>query len=452
VVIHSIIFTNVLKSIIYAMRDDDEDETYIEKYIESITGGMMDDLNALNYIPLVRDVWSIAQGYDVERADMAIVADAVDALNQVIKNASKDTSDMTEEELIEFDKKVTEANWKLVESLSAFLGIPVKNIRREIMAVIDHAKIASANAGMTTATSAWEAIIESIPFMSGSKSKQDKLYNAIVSGDKDYLDRLKGTYKTEDAYNTAVRKALRENDPRIREAAQARYDGNIEEYKRIFREIQKEGKFSFDEIMDAVNSEENAIKNKLEPDKVTSSYAASDFVEAVSMGDTGTAAAAKDDIIATHVANGKTQAEAEKAFASAVATSTHDAYSSGLLDEAGAKNMLIEYADMDEEEAASKVSYWAFCEEHPGYDLSESNVNDYLEFAEPENISLDVFVRYINGTKGLADIKDEWGDVEVSKRDQVLEVIDSLPLTWQQKDALYLAHGYSENTIWDVPW
>ena len=456
VVIHSIIFTNVLKSIIYAMRDDDEDETYIEKYIEAIAGGMMDDFNALNYIPLVRDVWSVAQGYDVERADMAIVADAVDALNKVIQNGFKDTEDMTEEELIEFDKKCTEANWKLVESLAAFLGIPMKNIRREINSVFDHAKIASANAGMTTAASVWDtisdAVIDSIPFMSAKQSKTDKLYGAILSGDKTYLDRLKATYKTDSAYESAVRKALRENDPRIHAAAQARYDGNTEEYKRIFREIRDEGVFNWDQIMDAINSEENAIKNKLDPEKVTSTYSTSDFVQAVSMGDTEVASAAMDEIIATYVANGKTQAEAESAFASAVATSTHDAYSAGLLDEAGAENMLVEYAGKDEEEAASKVSYWAFMDDHPGYNLSESNVNDYREFAEPANISLDVFTQYINGTKGLETKYDAWGDVEVTKREQVLEVIDSLPLTWQQKDALYLAAGYAESEIWDVPW
>ena len=114
--------------------------------------------------------------------------------------------------------------------------------------------------------------------------------------------------------------------------------------------------------------------------------------------------------------------------------------------------MLMEYADMDEEEAASRVNYWAFMEDHPGYDLSESNVNKYQEFAEPAGIDLDVFTQYVEGTKGIETIKDEWGDVELSVRDQVLEVIDSLPLTWQQKDALYLAAGYSEDKIWDVPW
>jgi hypothetical protein len=460
VVIHGIVFTSMLKSLIYAMRDDDEDETYIEKYIEAMTGSMLDDFWFLNYIPIARDVWSLAQGYDVERADMAIVSDFLDAVNRAYKNATTDKEGMTEEELIEFDKKVTDANWKLVETLASFFGIPVKNIRREIDAAIDHAKIASANAGKTTAQSTWDtiggAVIDSLPDFLAPKAatKTDKLYDAIISGDKAYLDRLKSTYKTDDAYTNAIRKALRENDPRIHEAAQARYDGKTEEYKRIFREIKNEGKFSFDDIMSAVNSEVTKIRNGVEPEKVTSSYTASGFVESVVLGDTKNAQAMREDIIAAKVANGKTQEEAEKEFKTDVATGIGNAYSSGLLDQARAEEMLMEYAGKDEEEAASRVSYWAFCEKHPKYKdvFTESHVAKYHEFAEPAEIPVEVYAQYITGTKGLETIKDEWGDVEVSKREQVLEVIDSLPLTWQQKDALYLAHGYSENTIWDVPW
>jgi hypothetical protein len=389
---------------------------------------------------------------------MAIVSDVLDAINSVVKNATTQTEDMTEEQLAEFDKKVTEANWKLVESVASFFGIPVKNIRREIEGVLDHARIAHANAGQTTAQSVWDkvydAVIDSIPFMQVKNTKQDKLYDAIISGDKAYLERLKGTYKTEDAYQSAVRKALRENDPRIHEAAQAKYEGRTEDYKRIFREIQKEGKFSFDDIMSAVNSEESKIRNGLEPEKVTSDYTANGYVEAIAMGNATEAQAMKDDIIATKVANGKTQEEAEKEFKSSVSTGIGNAYSSGLLDEAQAEKMLMEYADMDEEDAVSRVDYWAFKEAHPKYKdvFTESNVAKYHEFAEPADISVDVYAQFITGTKGLTDIKDEWGDVEVTKREQVLEVIDSLPLTWQQKDALYLAAGYSESKIWDVPW
>jgi hypothetical protein len=340
--------------------------------------------------------------------------------------------------------------------------VPVKNVRRDGLAIVNGIKTVSKDVTERDVSwrSFWDkvgsAVKDTIPFLAWTKdkAKADKLYDAIVSGDKAYLGRIKSTYKTDSSYQSAVRKALRENDSRIHDAAQARYDGNTEEYKRIFREIQKEGKFSFDDIMSAVNSEESKIRNGVEPDKVTSQYSASGFVESVILGDTKTAQAMKEDIIATKVANGKTQEEAEQEFTSAVSTGIRDAFYSGLLDEAGAEKMLLEYADKDEEEVASKVSYWAFCEENPEYKdvFSESNVKDYREFAEPENISLDVFAQYINGTKGLTTKYDEWGDVEVTKREQVLEVIDSLPLTWQQKDALYLAAGYAEDKIWDVPW
>ena len=458
-VTYSIIFNNVLKAMVYAMRDDDEDETYIEKYLAAVAGGMMDDFNPLNYIPVVRDAWSKARGYDVERPDVAIIADAIEAVQAIAKVKGKDTEGMTDAEIAELDKKMTEANWKLVGSIAAFFGIPAKNIYREIEGVIDHARIASKNAGMTTADSLWDKVSEevlgSIPFISSKKAKAEKLYDAIISGDTKYLERMKGTYKTEDAYQNAVRKALRENDPRIHEAAQARYDGNTEEYKRIFREIKNEGKFTFDDIMSVINSEESAIKKGVDPEKATSDYTANGYVEAIAMGNVTEAQAMKDDIIDTKVANGKTQEEAEKEFASAVATGIGEAYSSGLLDKAGAEKMLVEYADKDEEEAASKVSYWSFLDAHPEYDqykLSEANVNDYQEFAEPAEIPMEVYVQFRDGTKGLESIKDEWGDVEVTKREQVLEVIDSLPLTWQQKDALYLAAGYSEDKIWDVPW
>ena len=464
VVIHSIIFTNLLKSLIYAMRDDDEDETYIEKYIEAVTGNIMSDFNPLNYIPVARDVWSIAQGYDVERSDMAIVADALDALDGVLKNAAKaaEKEDMTEEELIEFDKKVTEANWKLVESLASFFGIPVKNIRREIDAIFDHAKIASANAGQFTKQSIddtiYEAVIDSIPFMSSKKeSKQDKLYDALVSGDKTYVDRLKAGYKDEDAYNSDVRKVLRENDPRIHEAALAYYNGNLAEYKRIFKEIRNDDKrniIGFDNTMEAVMSEVSAIKGELEGKTESSAYSATDFVNAILVGNADLALTMKEDIISYKVAHGSTQKEAEESFFESVSTSTRNAFDSGLLDETGTEKMLQEYTDMDEEEAVSKVDYWSFIKAHPQFrgDLSEAQVEKYHEFAEPAEIPLDVFVQYLEGTSGLADIKDEWGDVVKSKREQVLEVIDSLPLTWQQKDALYLAANYAESKIWDVPW
>ena len=458
VLVHSIIFTGVLKSLIYAMRDDDEDETYIEKYIESLTGSLMDDFNLLNYIPIARDVWSVAQGYDVERADMAIVADAISALNKVIKTATTDRDGMTEDELVELDKKLTEASWTLAESLAAFVGIPMKNIRREINAMIDHAKIASANAGKTTAMSTWdtisEAVIDSIPFM-GGKSKTDKLYAAIIEGDTEYTNRLKATYKTEDSYHTAVRKALRENDPRIKEAAQAHINGDPSKRVSIAKQIIADS-FILDDVVAAINTEINAMTTSdsgSDTKKGKGVYTSADIAIEAANGDWASVSAIKDDIIQTAQKNGKTKDEAEDAFVSTVQSNAKEAYFAGTLNDEAANRLLVEYAGKDEDEAAETVRYWAFCRDNPAYkDFSKATVGDYYEFAEPAGISVDVYAQFINGTKGLADIKDEWGDVVKSKREQVLEVIDSLPITWQQKDALYLAAGYAESKIWDVPW
>ena len=459
VLVHSIIFTGVMKSIIYAMRDDDEDETYIEKYIESLTGSLMDDFNPLNYIPIARDVWSVAQGYDVERADMAIVSDAIGALNKVIKAATTDREDLTEDELIELDKKVTEASWNLVESLAAFAGIPVKNIRREINALIDHARIAKDNAGKTTSMSTWdsisEAVIGSIPFMSGGKSKVDKLYAAITEGDATYVERIKNTYKDEDAYHNAVRKALRENDARIKEAAMAQINGDPSERVRIAKQIIADiGKEYFDDVISAINSEISALTpdNGDPAGKVKGMYKIADFVTEMANGDNGILDEIRDDIISTAMANGKTKAEAEDSFVSGIKSAAKESYFTGALSDTQAKKLLTEYADMDDTEASERVRYWAFQRANPDVDLTEAKVNGYYDYAEPAGISVDVYARYVRETADLSTIYDEWGDELVSKREQVLDVIDSLPLTWQQKDALYLAAGYSESTMWDVPW
>ena len=460
VLVYGTLAVGMMKSLIYALRDDDEDETYVEKYLESLVGSLVSDFNPLSYIPVVRDVSSALQGYDVERPDMSIIVDAIEALQAKNNLANKDTEDMTEAQLAELEKKMDEATWDVVESLASFFGIPVKNIRRDVKAIFVNK---SANADLSTKLSLTHKLEEALNssqyfFMRDeSKSKQDKLYEAIVAGDTTYVNRLKAGYKDENSYNSAVRKVLRENDPRIHEAALAYYHGNIDEYKRIFKEIRNDDKHNlvgFDNTMEAVMSEVSSIKGKLEGKTESSSYNATDFVNAILVGNTDLALTMKEDIIAYKMAHGSTRIEADVSFNSSVSTSTRNAFDSNLVDEAGVEKMLQEYAGMDEEEAVSKVDYWSFIKAHPQYrgDLNEAQVEKYHEFAEPAEIPLDVFVQYLEGTKGLADIKDEWGDVVESKRDQVLEVIDSLPLTWQQKDALYLAAGYAESKIWDVPW
>ena len=69
------------------------------------------------------------------------------------------------------------------------------------------------------------------------ESKSDKLYDAIMRGDKAYVDRLRNSYSDFSAYKSAVRKALRDNDPRVKEAADAKNRGDMKTYEKILKRV-----------------------------------------------------------------------------------------------------------------------------------------------------------------------------------------------------------------------
>ena len=463
----SVILNAALVSIVYAMRDDDEDETFLEKYASRLTTELLDGINPITYIPGLKDVWSIAQGFDIERADMSLVADLVDTLQQAVKVISKDTNDMDEEELAKHQKEVADALWGIADNISSLVGLPTKNVRRDINGAINiFETIKNDGEGRKTTAGSlldemWEDVKASIPVVGWlpNETKQDKLYDAIVNGDTAYVDRLKSGYKDDKAYETAVRKALRENDPRIREAAEARIDGDIAEYSRIVKAIKAEGNFVQDTIVAAVNAEINALSKNdssdSSSDKVKSMYKIDDYFMALDGGDEATAYVVKEDLIQTDIDNGKDREEAEESFYGKFTSYIREQYEEGNISDYEAQRMLVNYGDKTEEEATSKVQYWEFKQEYPDYDdLSEEAVTKYYEKVEPHGITVDVYYDYskqrskCKGTDNNGDGKTDSGSV----KSEVLWVIHSLPLTYAQKDALYYLNGWSAKTIYEAPW
>ena len=242
-VVSSIVLNAMLKSIVIAMRDDDEDESYTEKYFEAFFGDLKDNLNPLTLIPLVKDVVSIFNGYDVERMDMALFSD--------LKNAI---------DAFDSESKTAYEKWSgLVGALSAFFGVPIKNIERDIRGFINTME-SFFNGEKTTGAGIWNAIREGLSGKESSKTQQ--LYEAYLNGDQGQIKRVEGRFKDEADIEAALRKALRENDPRIREAAQAVIDGNHAERIRITKEIKAEGHFKQDTIVAAINAELTAMRRE----------------------------------------------------------------------------------------------------------------------------------------------------------------------------------------------
>ncbi len=113
------------KSFVYALRDDDEEESYMEKYAQAVGGSLsggkwylfaVSELSPITWIPFLRDIASVLQGYDIERADMSVIMDLYKAITT-----------------LDSKKKST---WRKIEDITgafgAIFGIPAKNLLRTV--------------------------------------------------------------------------------------------------------------------------------------------------------------------------------------------------------------------------------------------------------------------------------------------------------------------------------
>lgn len=235
----STIAASAAASLIYALRDDDDDESYAEKLAEALGGKLLDDINPLNMLPAVRDIVSIFDGWDVERTDVAIFKDIKDAFDGL--GSSK------------------KSTWRKIEdfagAIASAFGLPLKNVMRSTREIYNAFK--NAFDGIEP-YGIGDAFVRGIS--GDDKSKSETLYDAVMSGQKTRIEKAKKQYKDQSSIDMALRQQLRENDPRIKKAAKARLSGDNEEYIRIVREIKAEGNISQDLIVNAVNTELESIR------------------------------------------------------------------------------------------------------------------------------------------------------------------------------------------------
>lgn len=137
--VSSIALVAAAQSLVDAMRDDDKDESYWEKFFQALYGWEGDTrkdriksailngnlgagMNPLTYIPFIKDVVSKRQGYKVTRMDMDIISRVMDSYDAVVKAMSGE------------GKKTKKNAWiNFIAECSRFLGVPVANIKRDIL-------------------------------------------------------------------------------------------------------------------------------------------------------------------------------------------------------------------------------------------------------------------------------------------------------------------------------
>ncbi len=192
-----------LSAFFYAFRDDDDDETYWEKYLSALTGKAWEGLFPLYKLPYIKDVISLIEGYRADRSDTALVKEFLTGLENVFKPSNATTPEEKEKEV-----------WDRLEKgygyLLNFIGIPGSNLIREIRGIYRTAKKTLEKSWVeSTDTGTKYALIEGLPF-AREFNKQKQLENAIVEDDTEHLVRVIGTWENQDTALSNLRAAIKD--------------------------------------------------------------------------------------------------------------------------------------------------------------------------------------------------------------------------------------------------
>lgn len=114
----------LLVAIPRAMRDDDDDEKLSDKYSQAFLEDIISGINPMNYFPILKDVMSLIEGYNVDRMDMTLIADAIKVVSKTGKNVFEHNADGQDV-------------LNILQTASQFAGIPFKNLVRDIRSVIN---------------------------------------------------------------------------------------------------------------------------------------------------------------------------------------------------------------------------------------------------------------------------------------------------------------------------
>lgn len=196
----ALMVTNVVnalaQSLIDAMRDDDEDKKYWERFRAAFTGISGDEetpwekawnaimegnvgsnMNPLGQIPFVKNALSIMQGYDVSRMEMEIVSDLIQAGQTAIQSADGQ------------GKRTRAYALKgLLAAGAKMFGIPASNLTRDMWGL---ARSAAVETGNIPLQYEMEKAIYNISNTGNKNRYYAILYRALEQGDMDTYQHIR---------------------------------------------------------------------------------------------------------------------------------------------------------------------------------------------------------------------------------------------------------------------
>lgn len=201
------VFNAMLKSVITAIRDDDENQNYVDKYVEALAGNLVGtplkkvpyigeyiylggELDTLGSLPLVNEVLSMLQGYTSSRSELKVIQDLINA-----------AGDLDNEK-----KGLDERLLRMAKATSQMFGIPLDAVIKDWFGVAKEAyKAISGNEPELSGNILYE-------IREGLGVKQElELYKgvdkAITTGDYTRLDKQFKTMVERDTTTDPTKKA-----------------------------------------------------------------------------------------------------------------------------------------------------------------------------------------------------------------------------------------------------
>ena len=202
----------IAQSAIDAIRDDDEEKDYLDRFLTALTGLTGDEktklqlaknialggnignsMNVLTWIPYIKDMFSICQGYTIERMDASAFGDFISAAQDAIKSFSG-----------EGKWTMGYAATKTVMTGAKLFGSSVSNLMRDIESILRSVLIETEN---------WKELYNMEKGMYNLNTQTsrffDILYQALESGDSSSYD-----YIAEDLIENGIKPKSIENSMR----------------------------------------------------------------------------------------------------------------------------------------------------------------------------------------------------------------------------------------------
>lgn len=390
----SAVASAMVEALADAWRDPGDDKDTV-KLLNAFRDNLGSDLNPLNKLPGLRDIFSIFEGYDTNRTDMA----AVSNLNKAIAiwketiQLSDGTIDKATDTTYHGNMTIYGKVYKTAQALSQLSGLPVSATMREAQALWNNT------------VGRWAPGLKQKTYDNEKQRLIQKAGTAMWNGDK---DAWQDAYAALEQYMLADGKSKREAE------------------SAVYSEMRK------------------AVKDSYLAGELTETEARQKLVDF--LGSDAEKAAQQ----VTSWKNGSEFAK-EAGFEYGEMRS---AYETGRIQKSEAVRLRQKYGGETQDEAESKVRYWDFCIEYPQYDdISEARANKYYDYCRQAGVGVAAYYKAAQYTAAIVSEKDADGNnVSGSVKRQYVEYIQSLGLSAAQQKALWQA---LKNATWSdkgTPW